>query len=174
MRTAGRLIGRPLQGGTEWFCISVGLRWGVARRGRGMPRPYKTKGASHGAPTCLYELLLRTKICLPRVRARRPGAGRGYGVQRIRGTGAGSPDPLALAERAENHSSCCKALNGMIPQLRGHGLRAYTSSGPSGHLLPVAQSSSLALPCQILVSLPASIHSRLRRGAHWPTVGLCE
>ena len=42
------------------------------------------------------------QICLSRVRARRPGAGRGYGVQRIRGTGAGSPDPLALAERAEN------------------------------------------------------------------------
>jgi len=30
---------------------------------------------------------------------------------------------------------------------------------PTLHLLPVAQSSSLALPCQILVSLPASIRS---------------
>ena len=70
----------------------------------------------------LYEY----SICLPRVRARRPGAGRGYGVQRIRGTGAGSPDPLALAERAENKSSCCKALNGMISQLRDHAAAAAT------------------------------------------------
>ena len=36
---------------------------------------------------------------------------------------------------------------------------ASTSSGAARHLLPVAQSSSLALPCQILVSLPASIRS---------------
>ena len=70
--------------------------------GRGMPRPYKNERSVTWRSDLFILLLYRIQICLPRVRARRPGAGRGYGVQRIRGTGAGSPDPLALAERAEN------------------------------------------------------------------------
>ena len=113
----------PLQG-TDVFGISLGLRALNACSGRGKPRPYKaTRQVCHlrrerACPfrrtqersvtwrSDLFILLLsRRQICLPRVRARRPGAGRGYGVQRIRGTGAGSPDPLALAERAENKSS---------------------------------------------------------------------
>ena len=98
--------------------------------GNGLARSAaRTKGASHGAPACLLSFLLRKQICLPRVRARRPGAGRGYGVQRIRGTGAGSPDPLALAERAENSASCCKALIWMIIQQKEtRRCGGYTSS----------------------------------------------
>ena len=49
---------------TEWFCILMGLRMWIVCSGRGKPRPYvgnglarsaaHKKGASHGAPTCLY------------------------------------------------------------------------------------------------------------------------
>ena len=88
--------------------------------GRGMPRPYKNERSVTWRSDLFILLLYRIQICVPRVRARRPGAGRGYGVQRTSavgectgtiearraGTGAGSPDPLALAERAENNASC--------------------------------------------------------------------
>ena len=95
----------------------------VQRAGHAPPlQRYQThkRGASPGAPTCLLTLLLRIQICVSRVRARRPGAGRGYGVQRIRGTGAGSPDPWALAERAENSASRSKEINGMNTQQKGN------------------------------------------------------
>ena len=74
-------------------------------------------------------------------------------MERVWGTGAGSPDPLPLAERAENSASCSKEIILMITQKGprrcggytssvgcadtfpsrgrqggGHGLRAYTSS----------------------------------------------
>jgi len=98
------------------FCILVGLRVLIVCSGRGMPRPYKNERSVTWRSDLFILLLYRIQICVFRVRARRPGAGRGYGVQRIRGTGAGSPDPLALAERAENNASCSKEINWMITQ----------------------------------------------------------
>ena len=140
----------PYRGYKRILCFGgvANVRFAQRSRQASTLRRYQTisahkKGASHGAPTCLYMFLLRIQICVPRVRARRPGAGRGYGVQRTpavgectgtiearrAGTGAGFPDPLALAERAENKSNCCKALNGMISQLRGtRRCGGYTSS----------------------------------------------
>ena len=92
-------------------------------------------------------------------------------MERVWGTGAGSPDPLPLAERAENSASCCKALIWMIIQQKGtrrcggytssdrltaatfpsrgrqeggHGLRAYTSSVGCADTFP---SQGKAMPC---------------------------
>ena len=65
MRTAGRHIGRPLQGEAMLIFILMGLRLFHSCSGRGMPRPYKTKGASHGAPTCLYCYFHEYKYAYP-------------------------------------------------------------------------------------------------------------
>ena len=129
----------------------------------------------------------------PGVWGRSPSAGRGEaGVQRAPaegectgtmrarragGTGAGSPQtPFG---RRRPTGSWARAAGEPLTRFAGAPLcggepRAATlvgcvvsTSSVGCHLLPVAQSASLALPCQILVSLPASIRFGLRPSAHW-------
>ena len=71
-------------------------------------------------------------------------------IVRTRNTRAGYIPPLQIAE---------VLCGGDLRSLDKPHLRVCREACPTLHLLPVAQSSSLALPCQILVSLPASIRS---------------
>ena len=156
MCAAGRHIGRPLQGVTEWFCFLVGLRLLVACSGRGMPRPYKNERSVTWRSDLFIDLTF-THIYTPtpgpgpqarcgkgvwspedqgdRCRVPRSFGPSGAGREQVKLLRRNQLDdhPTKGPRRCGGYTSSVGCADTFPSKGKATGVR-YTSSGPSGHL----------------------------------------